>query len=240
MPETVDAVLDHVAVAVPDLEPAQRRWSDELGGRSVGWSDTGVFHNRQLRYRGGGKLELITPSPGDPSPENFLRRYLGRFGSAVHHVTLKVADLALAIAIVRAQGLDVVDVQMDSAHWQEGFLRPSQVGGLVIQLAWSSYSDEEWAVHTMGGPPEDPPADGAILLGPLLRHPDLGAAARLWTLLGADVAEGDGSLACAWTGSPLTVVVERGEMPGPVGLRMDGATALPDQDGVGPAVLPVG
>lgn len=237
MSETVDAVLDHVAVAVRELEPAERRWTEQLGGRWVGWSDTGAFRNRQLRYRGGGKLELLAPSPADPSPDNFVRRYLDRFGSAVHHVTLKVADLALAIAIVRAEGLDVVDVQMEDAGWREGFLRPSQVGGLVIQLAWSSYSDDEWAAR-LGHTIEEPAPDAAVLRGPLLRHTDLGAAARLWTMLGADVDASDGMITCSWPGSPLTVVVERGQMPGPVGLRMDGAPALPAEPALGPAVLP--
>lgn len=239
MPESLDSVLDHVAVAVPDVGVAGRRWHDHLGGRDVGWTDAGVFHNRQLRFRGGGKLELLAPSPGDPSPDNFVRRYLDRFGSAVHHVTLKVPDLALAIAVVRAEGYDVVDVQMTDPAWQEGFLRPSQVGGLVIQLAWASYADDEWAQHTMGRPPGEPPPDGAVLAGPLLRHPDLGAAAQLWSVLGAQLAEGDGTLTCSWPGAPLTVVVERGEIAGPVGLRMRDAPELPAEDGLGPAVLPV-
>lgn len=221
MLDRLDAVLDHVAVAVPDPEPAERHWRDQLGGRSVAWGDNGVFRSLQLRFTGGGKLELLSPSPGDPSGENFVRRFLVRFGSTVHHVTLKVPDLPAALETLESAGLDVVDVRLDGSHWREGFLRPKQVGGIVVQVAWSDRGDAEWAAE-IGHAPEAPASDAATLLGPTLRHPDLGMAAQLWRLLGAEVVEKDDNLLCRWPSSPLTVALTQGEPPGPTGLRMTG------------------
>lgn len=75
------------------------------------------------------------------------------------------------------------------------------------------------------------------LLGPLLRHPDLGAARELWTLLGAAVTEAGDALHCAWPDSPLTVAIVEGTPVGPVALRMVGVGAMSADDGHGPAVI---
>ncbi len=235
MTPALDAVCDHVAVAVPPGDRAERRWRDELGGGPVSAGDSGVFLARQFRFTGGGKLELLSPSPADPSPHNFVRLFLERFGTAVHHVTLKVPALAPALERLEAAGLDVVDVAQHGDVWHEGFLRPKQVGGLVVQVAWSSGSDEDWARRS--GFASRPPAPGApVLLGPRLRHPDLQAARRVWSVLGAEVAPADGGLVCRWPRSPLEVVVEEGAPAGPVALRLRGTASRPAEEGVAPQV----
>lgn len=235
MTPAIDAVLDHVAVAVPPGDRAERRWRDELGAGPVSAEDSGVFVARQFRFSGGGKLELLSPSPADPSPDNFVRRFLERFGTEVHHVTLKVPSLPAALERLEAAGLDVVDVAQHGDVWHEAFLRPKQVGGLVVQVAWSPGGDDDWA-RRIGFPARPPAAGAPVLLGPRLRHPDLRAARRLWSVLGAEVTAADGRLVCRWPRSPLEVVVEEGAPAGPVALRLHGAPSRPPEEGVGPQV----
>jgi catechol 2,3-dioxygenase-like lactoylglutathione lyase family enzyme len=245
MADRLDAVPDHVAVAVPDWETAAVRWRDELGGREVGrYEESAHFRSVQYRYANGAKLELLAPPPAaddTPPADTFVRRYLDRFGADVHHLTLKVADIGAAVEVVRAGGLDVVDVDTASDRWKEGFLRPSQVGGIIVQLGWSAYNEEEEA-RRRGVRLESPPPDAAALLGARLRHPDLDRARRLWELLGGEVADQGGVLVCRWplpTGpgwAPLSVVVEQGAPAGPVALRVSGNPDLPAAGGVGPRV----
>jgi catechol 2,3-dioxygenase-like lactoylglutathione lyase family enzyme len=230
----IDATPDHIAVAVPDPDLALRRWHDELGGGFVGTFTNTAFTGRQLRYANGGKLELIGPSP-ESGPENFLRAFLARFGTRVHHLTLKVPDLHDAVETVHAAGLDVIDIRTESEHWQEGFLRPSQVGGIVVQIAQTPWTDEEWA-KVRGQDLDDPALGAASLLGPRLRHPDLDEARRIWTLLGADVGDVAEGLLAAWAGSPLTVLVEEGEPAGPVSLRMTGTSPVAAEKDVNPPI----
>ena len=236
MADRIPAVLDHVAIAVPAWEPAEKRWAAQLGAGRLSAGDNGVFAARQLRFGNGGKLELLRPSDNDDSDGNFVRRFLQRFGAQVHHVTLKVPDLHAALDVVAGAGLEPVDVRDDRVEWQEAFLRPSQIGGLVVQIAASTLSEGEWAAM-VGFTPEDPAPGAAALRGPLLRHPDLDAAAWLWTTLGADVTPEHDALRCTWPDSPLDVVVERGTPAGPAGLRMRGAGALDATAEVGPAVI---
>ena len=241
----LDARLDHVAVAVPDPGPARERWR-ALGAGAVAGGDDGVFTSEQWRLGGGGKVELLSPTPAAPDRgATFIGAFLRRFGAAVHHVTLKVPDLAEAVGTLRAAGLEVVDVDLSDEAWQEAFLRPSQVGGLVVQVATSPGTDEDWARRS-GRTPEDPAPDAAVLHGPRLRDADLDVAAARWELLGAQVArepapDGEERLRCTWPDSPLDVVVEQaadGERPGPVDLRVAGVT-LPADAAAGPAVSPL-
>jgi hypothetical protein len=152
-------------------------------------------------------------------------------------VTLKVAELLPAVEILRAEGYDVVDVNTDDEVWHEAFLRPSQVGGMIVQIAWAGRSDAEWAAM-FGMEPEIADDDAMVLHGPTLAHPDLDAARRLWTTLGGSVADdGDDALLVRWGDAPLTVRIERGVTPGPLGLRCWGTEAADGDERTGPRVL---
>ena len=231
-PARLDAVLDHVAIAVPSWEDGERRWKHQLGGGVVAFGKAPVFWSRQLRFANGAKLELLAP-PEDAEPDNFVRRFLDRFGARIHHVTLKVPDLGTAIETLRGGGLEPVDVRMDNPYWQEAFLRPSDIGGLVVQVAYAGQSDAEWA-RRAGHEPE-PAAPGAIsLTGPLLTHPGLDEAARLWRLLGAEINREDDALVASWPSSPLTVRIQRGPERASVALLATGGRPLPADPDLGP------
>jgi catechol 2,3-dioxygenase-like lactoylglutathione lyase family enzyme len=230
MTSAIGAVLDHVAIAVPSHDVACRRWRDELGGGIVTVGANTAFKSLQIRYANDARLELLAPGEAP-----FVGKFLERFGATVHHVTLKVPDLHEAISTIRAGGLDVIDVQDTNDLWQEGFLRPSQVGGLVVQIAWTTLTPEDFAAYT-GFQPEPTRADAPALLGPRLRHPDVQRAEYVWTLLGATVDRAAGELRCSWPDSALSVVIESGPHAGPVGLRMRGTRPLPTDDDAGPAV----
>lgn len=217
---TLQAQLDHVAVAVDDLDRALAYWGDTVGGGFVARESNDSFDSAQVRFAGGGKLEVLAAPAGAPE-RGFVARFLERFGHVIHHVTLTVPDIGEAIDTVRAGGYDVVDVHTAGAYWREGFLRPSQVGGLIVQVAWTAENDDGWA-RRLGLVPQPPAAFAPRLLGPTLAHPDLSAARALWTLLGADVDGTDDRLVCRWADSVLDIVIERGDDAGPVNLRFDG------------------
>ena len=236
MADCIAAVLDHVAIAVEDPSTAETRWRAQLGAGRASLGRNPGFASRQLRFANAARLELLSPREGS-GPDNFVRRFLDRFGSVIHHVTFKVPDLHQALDVLSGAGLEAVDVNDSSEHWQEAFLRPSQIGGLVVQIACTPFTDADWAEFT-GFRQEQPDASAAELHGPLLRHPDMAEARRIWTALGATITEEvPGLLRCGWPDSPLDVVIEEGTPPGPVALRMSGAGELSQTDGLGPAVV---
>jgi catechol 2,3-dioxygenase-like lactoylglutathione lyase family enzyme len=231
----LDSRPDHVAVAVPAIAAAAARWHDELGGA---WLTTpnpapsGTFASGQLRYRGGAKLELLEPVTSD----GFASRFVARFGARIHHITLVVPVLAEAIATLTEADYEVVDVSTAQEAWHEAFLRPSQVGGVIVQVAASGYDDAGWAAR-LGSTPAPIPTAGPRLLGPTLTHPDLEVAARLWRTLGAEVISLPRGLVARWPQAPLSVVVLEGPTAGPVGLRFEAAPDLDDDPRLGPGTL---
>lgn len=234
----IDAVPDHVAIAVPRVETASRRWVDQLGGRWIGpekdlADPERQFDARQFRFANGALLEMLAPMRDD----SFLAGFLARYGPRVHHMTFRVPALQPVLDEVRGAGYDVVDVSMDDEYWHEGFLRPSQVGGMIVQVVWMGRTEEDIA-RMQGFQPEPPPADGARLLGPTLTHPDLDEAERLWGLLGGTLEAAGGTLRVTWPDSPLSVHLEQGADRGPVGLRIAEGPSLPADPELGPATLP--
>ncbi len=230
----VTTTPDHVAVAVPSIDGAATRWRDQLGGAWAAprMDDGPDFRTQQLRFANHAKLELLEPTTDDGFAAGFLRR----FGARVHHVTLKVPDLLPAVDQVRDAGYDVVDVSTELDIWHEAFLRPSQVGGIIVQLAWSGVNDAQW-LEAMGAQAETIGDDAAELLGPTLFHPDLQACAQVWSVLGGTVEAAASSITVSWPESPLTVRVEQSEHPADPVLRFRSAPGLPADPQVGPAVV---
>jgi catechol 2,3-dioxygenase-like lactoylglutathione lyase family enzyme len=233
----IDARPDHVAIALPAIDPALVRWHDELGaGRVSRFHNHDVFRGMQLRYANGAKLELLCPSERDPSPDNFLRRFLERFGTRVHHVTLKVPDLAAAIDDLGRSGLEVVDVAMSDPYWKEAFLRPSQVGGIVVQVAQAAHDDGEFA-RRVGFEQTTPRDDAASLLGPLLVSDDLDRIGAVWAALGGDVERDGDGLLVRWPDAPLTVAIAAGDEAGALGLRFTGTSHHAHDPTLGPPII---
>jgi methylmalonyl-CoA/ethylmalonyl-CoA epimerase len=138
-----ELVIDHVAVAVRSIKDALPLFRDALGGEYLMGGDGGeTWRWLQLRYPGGGKVELL-----EPLGEGFLSRFLERRGEGLHHVTFKTDDIRGAIEQVERQGYELVDVDLESPHWKEAFLRPSGAHGTLIQIAQSALPDEQAKEH---------------------------------------------------------------------------------------------
>jgi methylmalonyl-CoA/ethylmalonyl-CoA epimerase len=130
--------LDHVAVAVHSIKSALPLYRDALGGEYLmGGDQAGTWRWLQLRYPGGGKVELL-----EPLGDGFLSEFLDRHGEGLHHITFKTDDIVAAIDHVEGMGYELVDKQLEDPHWKEAFLRPSGAHGTLIQLAQSSQPDE--------------------------------------------------------------------------------------------------
>jgi methylmalonyl-CoA/ethylmalonyl-CoA epimerase len=135
--------LDHVAVAVRSIKSALPLYRDALGGEYLmGGDASGTWRWIQLRFPGGGKVELL-----EPLGDGFLTRFLDRYGEGLHHITFKTDDIGEAIAELEGRGYELVDVDLDDPSWKEAFLRPSLAHGTLVQIAQSALPDEEASKH---------------------------------------------------------------------------------------------
>jgi len=232
--------LDHVAVAVPSVPDALARWVAELGGVYLWGGDNGAFQSHDIRYRNGANLELLQPTEhGDGN--DFVSKFLERRGAGIHHLTFKVGSLGEALERVAEHDLDAVDIDMSRPWWKEAFLRPSQVGRIVIQLAESGEHDHGDGSHWHEPPAVEAPAWGAELVGPLLSMDSFDRAEGLYAGLLGGEAERDGErVVYRWPDSPLVVTLVPDDRAGARCLLVSGWDGqLPSHPHFGPPVLPV-
>lgn len=81
------------------------------------------------------RFEAIEPTRATSSLADFLESR----GETMHHVTFEVRDWTQALAACRTQRIEVLGARSgvrDGARWNEAFLRPQHVGGVLVQLFW--------------------------------------------------------------------------------------------------------
>ncbi|MDA8037783.1 MAG: VOC family protein [Actinomycetota bacterium] len=161
----VDARFDHVAHAARSITSLLPLYRDLLGGEFIGGGDNPRlgFRTVQLRFAGGGRVELLEPLANSCFLESFMRRSPA---GGLHHVTFKVDDIEEALSAVRSAGLEPFGVNLEQASWRELFVHPREAHGTLIQLA---SSEVEWDPATVPPPPislEDFLEQGGVYFGP--------------------------------------------------------------------------
>ena len=125
--------IDHVAIAVNDLDAAIAYYRDTFGAevdhREVVESD-GV--EEALLKVADSYVQLLTPTRAD-SP---VAKYLERKGEGLHHVGYRVADCGAALDAVKAQGGRVIDEapRPGSRGTTVAFVHPKGAFGTLIEL----------------------------------------------------------------------------------------------------------
>ena len=152
--------LDHTALAVHDVAEAAGLLRSTGGEFFEGGDSThGDFRWVQFVMPAGAKLELIAPR----SPRSFLTSFLSKRGEGLHHVTLKVTDLAQAVTRLESIGHRIVGHVRLHDNWAEAFVHPSSAHGTLIQLAeWDDAipsGSSDWDAVIRGDVVDDAPVD---------------------------------------------------------------------------------
>ena len=135
--------LDHIGIAVKDLQAALAFYRDALGLEIEAPEEVPSQHVRahfipvgEARHRGGGapgvRLELLEAT----SAESPIAKYIDKRGPGLHHITLRVPDIRTALAELNARGARLIDEEPRPGA--EGsliaFVHPSATGGVLIEL----------------------------------------------------------------------------------------------------------
>jgi len=126
--------LNHVAIAVPDLQAATSLYRDMLGADVSGEQAlpehgvTTVFVNLSNT-----KLELLHPL-GDKSPiAGFLEK---NKAGGIHHICIEVNDINAAVADVKSKNIRCLSAEPRiGAHGKPVmFLHPKDCNGVLVEL----------------------------------------------------------------------------------------------------------
>ena len=125
--------LNHVAIAVPDLDAAAAQYRDTLGA-NVGPRQDEPDHGVTVVFvtLPNTRIELMTPL-GEASP---IRGFLDRNpGGGLHHLCYEVGDILAARDDLLAKGARVLGQPRVGAHGKRVlFLHPKDFGGTLIEL----------------------------------------------------------------------------------------------------------
>jgi len=130
--ETTPA-LDHVGIAVANLEQALAFYRDALG-LTVEAPEEVTSQRVRAHFvpAGGSALELLEATNED-SP---IARYLERRGPGLHHITLRVDDIAATLERLKARGVRLIDEHpRPGAHGSlVAFVHPASAHGVLVEL----------------------------------------------------------------------------------------------------------
>lgn len=137
MTETQLVRIDHVGVAVADLDAAIE-WYERIFGMRCVHQET----NREQGVReamlavgtdpDGGYLQLLAPL----SPTSPLATFLDQRGPGVQQVAYTVTDVAATSAALRAEGVRLLYDEPRRGTWGSriNFVHPKDAGGVLVEL----------------------------------------------------------------------------------------------------------
>jgi len=129
----VKAILDHVGIAVKNVDEALAFYRDGLGLHvEVPEEVASQLVRAHFIPAGQAALELLEPTSSD----SVIARYTEKRGPGLHHITLRVDDIQAALEQLRVRGVRLIDEQPRAGA--EGalvaFIHPSSAHGVLVEL----------------------------------------------------------------------------------------------------------
>jgi methylmalonyl-CoA epimerase len=125
--------IDHIGVAVEDLDAAIATYRDSLGMLVVHRetvSEQGV--EAVLLDVGDSHVELLMPL----GPDTAVGKFLAKRGPGLHHVAYRVASIEDALRTLTASGMRLIDKQPRTGirGSRVAFVHPSCTGGVLTEI----------------------------------------------------------------------------------------------------------
>jgi methylmalonyl-CoA/ethylmalonyl-CoA epimerase len=125
--------IDHVGIAVDDLDAAVERYRNTLGvepAHRERVEDQGV--EEVLFAVGTSFIQLL----GALGPETPVGVFLAKRGPGVHHLAYRVEDVVAALARLRDEGIEPVDEvpRRGSRDTLIAFVHPKDMEGVLVEL----------------------------------------------------------------------------------------------------------
>jgi methylmalonyl-CoA epimerase len=127
--------IDHLGIAVRSLEAAKVIY-EKLG---LAVSSEEVIEAEKVRLVmvpiGESRLELLEPT----SDDSVIAKFLAKRGEGLHHISLRVPDLAGTVERLTRDGIRLVsdEIKIGAGGHRYVFVHPSSAGGVLLELVES-------------------------------------------------------------------------------------------------------
>jgi methylmalonyl-CoA/ethylmalonyl-CoA epimerase len=134
--------IDHVGVAVADLEAAKAFYATTFGMRLVHEEvneDQGVREAMMAVGDSGSCVQLLAPL----TPESTIARFLDRSGPGVQQVAYRVEDVDAASTVLRQRGMRMLydSPRRGTAGSRVNFVHPKDAGGVLVELVEPAHDE---------------------------------------------------------------------------------------------------
>lgn len=159
IPDHLFMCIDHVGVAVPDLDAAITLYQEKFGMELV--------HEETNEDQGVREAMVAVGDPSDPdgsciqllaplNEQSTIARFLDRSGPGLQQLAYRVTDVEQVSAILRERGLRVLydEPRRGTADSRINFIHPRDAGGVLVELVEPFEAPAARAPH-------DPPAASA-------------------------------------------------------------------------------
>ena len=135
LPEGLFTTIDHVGIAVPDLDEAIAFYAQAFGVQSVHEEtneEQGVREAMLAVGNGDTRIQLLAPL----SPDSTIAKFIDRDGPGLQQLAFRVGDLETVSATLRERGLRLLyDVpKRGTADSRVNFVHPKDAGGVLVEL----------------------------------------------------------------------------------------------------------
>ena len=135
LPTDLFTMIDHVGVAVADLDEAIAFYSQTYGMRMLHEEtneEQGVREAMMAVGDSGSCIQLLAPL----SPESTIAKFLDRSGPGIQQMAYRVADIDAVSATLRERGLRLLydAPKRGTSNSRINFVHPKDGGGVLIEL----------------------------------------------------------------------------------------------------------
>ncbi len=129
--------IDHLGIAVKSLTAAKAVY-EKLGLHA---SAEETVEQEKVRVAmlpvGGSRLELMEATSDDST----ISKFIAKRGEGLHHVCLRVPDLAVVVAKLKGEGVRLVseEIKTGAGGHRYIFVHPQSTGGVLLELVESRH-----------------------------------------------------------------------------------------------------
>jgi len=125
--------IDHIGVAVNNLEKSLHIFKDVLGMKCSGEEEV-KEQNVRVAFLpvGESEIELLEST----SPDGNIAKYIEKKGEGIHHIAFEVEDLDVMLKKLQKKGVRLIDKEprYGAGGARIAFLHPKSTNGILMEL----------------------------------------------------------------------------------------------------------
>ncbi len=124
--------IDHIAIAVNDVESAVKQYREAFGVTDVEFENIETEGVKvAILHLSNGRIELMQPT-NDTSP---IKKFLEKKGEGLHHMALETDDIESEVTRMEGCGIQFLGkIRPGSAGTKVTFIHPKSLHGVLAEL----------------------------------------------------------------------------------------------------------